>query len=246
MSPRLLRPIASGGFNPRRLANLGGWWDATDSSTYTLDTGVTEWRDKSGLGQAFTQTSGASQPALNSTGINSKPALSFDGSNDWMDLGSGTIGGNNLLAEAANAYSLFIICNSITGSTTLLAKSSATGALRTLQIIPLSGSLSTTIRGTAQNQAAGTFPENTRLMFALSWNGSSMEWRIANTSGTANVGSAAVEAQNVTLGARTASSPAVFFNGLIGEVIFYNRAISATERGSLFRYFNAKWGLSLT
>jgi hypothetical protein len=48
------------------------------------------------------------------------------------------------------------------------------------------------------------------------------------------------------LGARTASSPQIFWVGLIGELVFYNKAISSSEQSALFAYLNAKWGLSLT
>lgn len=246
MNPRLLRPTSGGRFDPRRISGIGAWFDATDSSTYTLDTGVTEWRCKAVSGQKFSQAIGASQPAINSTGIGGKAALSFDGSNDWMNLGSQTIGGNNLFAEAANSFSLIVVCRLNSGLSGPLAKASATNAQRTFQYVSFNGDMNTVLRGSNRLFDAGSFPATTDLMTYLRWDGSTMSWRIGNTTGTANVGSAAVESENVTLGCRTASSPAVFWNGTIGEVIFYNKALSSLEQSSLFLYFNAKWGLSLT
>jgi len=241
MSPRLLRPTLSG-FDPRRLANLGGWWDATDSSSYTLGTGVTEWRDKSGLGQAFTQTTGASQPTVNATGINSKPALSFDGSNDFMTLGSATIGGNNLFAEAANAFSIYLITQSA-GVGSFFAQAVSTEAQRVLQCFRGAPN-SSIIRGTGSNPV--TLTENIPLLVAMSWDGTAATARSNNSTGTATVGAAAYSSDNILIGARSSASPALFLNGRISEIIFYNRVLGSAEQSRLFQYLNAKWGLSLT
>jgi len=253
MSPRLLRPVAAGGFNPSRLAGLGGWWDATDASTYTLDTGVTEWRDKSGLGQKWSQSTGANQPTVNATGIGGKAALSFNGSSSWMNLGSQNIGGNDLFAEAANAFALYIVTKSVaTDSTarTLFAKASGTTATRTLQLFLNNGSngnFTAIVRGETRNASSLPFlSSNTDGMFLFSWAGSAGQFRFNSNTATAAAGAASLESENVTLGARTSSSPTVFWSGLIGEIIFYNRVLPSAEQSRLFQYLNAKWGLSLT
>lgn len=246
MNARLLRPLATG-FTPRRLGGLGAWFDATDASTYTLDTGVSEWRCKAVSGQKFSQSSGASQPTINATGIGGKPTLSFDASNDWMDLGSQTIGGNNLLAEAANAYSLYIVVRrSGGGVNTLFAKASATLGNRTLQVFSSNGDFSAILRGTQTVGAAGSLPSDVDGLVRVSWSGTAAAGAFNAVETALSAGAAAVEAENITIGARTASSPAVFWSGLIGEIVFYNKALSSTEQASLFSYFNAKWGLSLT
>jgi hypothetical protein len=73
MSPRLLRPLATG-FNPRQIAGLVGWWDASDSSTVTLDSGrVAGLADKSGNGRDATNAvSGSTQPDYIEGGRNGK------------------------------------------------------------------------------------------------------------------------------------------------------------------------------
>ena len=55
------------------------WLDAADASTVSVATGVSEWRDKSGNGRHFTQTTTANQPAYNQNGINGLSSISFDG-----------------------------------------------------------------------------------------------------------------------------------------------------------------------
>jgi hypothetical protein len=87
LSPRLLRPIAaqSLAFRPNVIAGLQLWLDAADSSTITVSTGVSEWRDKSTTGSAWTQTTGNSQPLTGAQTINGRNVIVFDGSNDWLE-----------------------------------------------------------------------------------------------------------------------------------------------------------------
>ena len=84
MNPRLLRPVASGGFTPKKITGLQLWLDAADSSTITTGTGVSEWRDKSATGSKWVQATGNEQPATGTQTLNGKNVLVFDGSNDSL------------------------------------------------------------------------------------------------------------------------------------------------------------------
>lgn len=66
--------------------SLSLWCDAADRSTITIATGVSEWRDKSGYGRHFTQSTGANQPSYSDTGFLGSPGLTFDGANDNLRL----------------------------------------------------------------------------------------------------------------------------------------------------------------
>jgi hypothetical protein len=55
------------------------WLDAADASTVSVATGISEWRDKSGNGRHFTQTTTPSQPSYNRNGINGLGSIAFDG-----------------------------------------------------------------------------------------------------------------------------------------------------------------------
>jgi len=64
------------------------WLDADDASTITLNgSNVSAWNDKSGNGRNATQT-GTAQPLYSSTGLNNRPALDFDGTDDDLVLSS--------------------------------------------------------------------------------------------------------------------------------------------------------------
>jgi len=83
MSPRLLRPLASG-FNPKSIAGLEAWYDASVSSSITIATGVQKWADLSGKGRDLIQDITNNQPAHNSVTLNGKPTVTFDGTNDLL------------------------------------------------------------------------------------------------------------------------------------------------------------------
>lgn len=88
MSPRLLRPRATG-FSPRSLSGLVAWFDADDASTFTLNgTAVEEWRDKSGNGYSVAQTIANDRPARTGT-VRGRATVDFDGNNDHLITTSG-------------------------------------------------------------------------------------------------------------------------------------------------------------
>ena len=83
MSPRLLRPRASG-FNPKSIAGLEAWYAADVASSITIATGVQQWSDLSGKGRHLIQDTTNNQPAYNIVTVNGKPTVTFDGTNDRL------------------------------------------------------------------------------------------------------------------------------------------------------------------
>lgn len=85
MSARLLRPTATG-FDPRRIAGLVSWWDASDSSTVTLNSGrVSEFRNKVTGSPAMTQATAANQPLYVTAGRNGKNTVHLDSTLRFLD-----------------------------------------------------------------------------------------------------------------------------------------------------------------
>jgi hypothetical protein len=68
------------------------WLDAGDASTITLNsTTVSQWNDKSGNGRNATQGTAIQQPTYTSNSQNGYGIISFDGSNDNLDISSTTV-----------------------------------------------------------------------------------------------------------------------------------------------------------
>jgi len=80
MNPKTLRPRA-GGFNPKSIASLRAWYDASDDSqfTYSSGTSVSEWRDKSGYSLHAANATAGTQPTRNVT-RNGRTAVAFQNS----------------------------------------------------------------------------------------------------------------------------------------------------------------------
>jgi len=75
MSNKLLRPRATG-FNPKQIANITAWWDASDASTVTLNaTTVSEWRDKTGNGRHLEQGTALNQPTYAAADLGGKATV---------------------------------------------------------------------------------------------------------------------------------------------------------------------------
>ena len=53
------------------------WLDASDISTISVDTGVSQWRDKSGNNSHATQSVSSSRPTYDATGFNGLPCVTF-------------------------------------------------------------------------------------------------------------------------------------------------------------------------
>ena len=68
------------------------WLDAADASTITLNgSTVSQWNDKSGNGRNATQATALQQPTYTSNSQNGYGIISFDGSNDNLDISSTTL-----------------------------------------------------------------------------------------------------------------------------------------------------------
>jgi hypothetical protein len=63
------------------------WLDASQSSTITIGTGVSEWRSASGSSIKATQATANNQPAYQTAQQNGRNSVYFDGTNDVMTIG---------------------------------------------------------------------------------------------------------------------------------------------------------------
>lgn len=61
------------------------WLDAADATTIVLNgSTVSQWKDKSGNSIHANQANATNQPTYSEAGLNGKPTISFDGSNDFL------------------------------------------------------------------------------------------------------------------------------------------------------------------
>ena len=68
------------------VGRLSFWQDAFDLSSIILQSGVSQWSDKSGNNRHFTQSVADNQPSYSSTAFFGLPGITFDGVNDSLQL----------------------------------------------------------------------------------------------------------------------------------------------------------------
>lgn len=256
MSPRLLRPRATG-FNPKSIAGLVLWLDPTDSTSYTISTGVSEWRDKSGAGPNFSQSVGNSQPTL--TTISGKTALNFDGNNDHLITTSKLFTGNSSFTFfqvfegtfPGNATALFTHRTGEGGADTndITVQLSADqgsnwffGTLRSRVSTIRSGAIvnvdqrfdSVDVSGIGAISLAGTFSSSP----------TSTAW-FRGTVAPSSAGTVSLTTVNgMSIGCRNNVTPDLFYLGKMGEILAYNRVLSTSERRTVEAYLARKWGFT--
>lgn len=77
------------------------WLDAADSSTIIESGGtVSQWSDKSGNEINTNQSTTASKPLFNPSGLNSLPSIDFDGNDDFLNFPSGFLFGATAVSVA--------------------------------------------------------------------------------------------------------------------------------------------------
>lgn len=244
MNPRLLRPTASG-FNPASIAGIANWWDANDAATLTFNSGFVEtWTSKAGLKTAASQSVSNNRPAT--TTVSGKTALSFDGTNDgltftgtartdetWIIAAAQTVdqgGTRQLIADNGGGFGIGIA----KGGTRLIdtiwgGYTDGVNRQRTTYSGDPSVPFGPGVISVTRSAAGGGF------MF------------IDGTQRTSIFGASSFTTSLSTTIDRIGflTSSAFQFQGWIGEILCYSRALSASERLKVERYLGKKFGITV-
>jgi len=238
MSPRLLRPLASG-FNPKSIAGLSLWLDAADASTITVSTGVSVWADKSGNGRNATQAVGGKQPGY-SNQINGRNVVRFLGTDDTMQIAA------NAAFNATSQTIIIAARQGTAGNHALWYKADSNGA---------NGLITRYRTGTTfwlyqQNDNSGetivsntVTNSNTNIWATVLEPAAQAGWVNGSAANTATLSRAYDNNSGPWLGSRR--DVGEYFIGDIAEVLHWNRALSSSERSSVDRYLGRKWGVTV-
>jgi hypothetical protein len=242
MSPRLLRPVASG-FNPKRLTGLAAWYDASVLSSVTLTSGfVSQWNDLSGGGLNLTQGTEAARPGVGT--LNGRQAIVFDGSNDFLANAAmpsgyqfGTIA--ILFTQDQNPGSTFLHGN-VSASTFgfRIAYSQLGTDFRTE---------SYNSSGTAYRASGGVRSGTDPRVLVHTFDGqTTATMRLDGTAFTGTNTFGRLDEVGLIVGAaRSSGATATPMNGRVGEVVIYTRLLSAAEISRVEGYLAKKWGATL-
>lgn len=263
--PIFVRKKGSGGggspppsFLPSDLSGLQLWLDADDAATITSSaSAVSQWNDKSGNARHVSATSTA-QPTTGTRTINSKNAIDFDGATDVMKTAA-----RIFTAPSPRTYIVVSKTDNAqpgTGTARIISERFSGGALigtkTTNQFNFIHDYTATGTflrRSTLDNTIDITNPwvavctwdgTGTSTGLHLYKNGSPEPSYSIDTSGPGTAVNADAAALSIGGGIDNAgiASSNTFYDGIIGEILIYNRVLATTELNQIGSYLNTKWG----
>jgi hypothetical protein len=251
MNARLLRPI--GQFDPRRIANLQVWLDASEASTLAqnsngttavsaTDDPVAYWKSKQGTFTA-TQTDNNNRPFYKPNSLNGRGTLFFDGSNDKLlvtyDLPQPlTVLGVHRLNSGTSGFTAGLVGNlqNSGGFNGFIHGFVQTNASQISALVRTGGSPTET--GRSSGVGTNWFLQVTSVA-------SNLEARVNKTDLSAAAVAYSTRDTQITLGAaRTGESAVNMRAHWTAELLIYNRRLSAAEITQLENFLSRKWGLA--
>ncbi|MBS1954390.1 MAG: chitobiase/beta-hexosaminidase C-terminal domain-containing protein [Cyanobacteria bacterium SZAS-4] len=221
-------------------------WLKSDYGVTTSGSNVTNWTDFSGLGNSASQATSTKQPTFVTNAVNGFPALSFDGTSDYMQLPSGMAGfAGATIYIVANpttitlARRLLDFGSGVTNNNNLTVSEFVSGANKGSSLVSYNGSTSSIVSSTT-GLTASTFQVLEYLQ-----NGSNVGTLFTN--GTQTATGTVTNINNVTrstnvIGAACNNND--WFSGSIAEILVYNTALSSTDRGNVQTYLKNKYGIN--
>lgn len=242
--PTLSIGISGAPWTPLRLPRLALWLRADMGVTLNGST-VSAWADQSGNGRNFSQATAAAQPTFNSTGLNSKAALSFV-TDDWLQLASGP--------ALTGGITMCVAVNATTG-----------GYLNMLALYDASGSGAFELRDSggadaqivAHNDGGGSVAyrdgvtdiNNANRIITATYNPTSpgtaaLRINGVNESSAGSDGARTMPAASKwTIGSRHGAS--LFANMRLGEVVICAGVLNSADMASLERYMGSRYGITV-
>jgi hypothetical protein len=242
------------------------WLDASDATTITSSGGsVSQWTDKSANGYTFTQATSSYQPTTGTRTIGSKNGLDFDGTSDWL-YSTAAISTWKFLHSTVST--IFVVMKADVTNTYMTTVSTEAGSTSRIGFNnPLQ---STAIidaicdKGTA---GSGVYDANSGISYDAT-NPMYVTYKSDPANGTAanriqisknggsfgggntltNTPSTADSENSLTIGANLdlfngVRYPGSWFNGILGEILIYDSALSAGNITDTQSYLATKWGI---
>lgn len=258
MSPRLLRPRQTG-FDPRSIAGLAIWLDASTTSaignTSTGTGGATDngpvkfWRDRAGSANATNSGADSVVPTFKASSLNNRGTLDFDGGDSLIGDLSQTYTAQTVFAVAR------ITVSSGVGNSFARLYTQAPSNFTSVTDFGGPGHYMPLVRNVNQLAVCSWADGGVRASLSISQNvwfvvcsrhtGSQIQNSLNN--GTAQTYNHTL---NLSVGkyricSDLSSFQTAFWQGGVAEVITYARSISDEERTRVFRELGRKWGITV-
>ena len=230
-------------FSPRSIPGCSLWLDAADSSTITIQTGVSQWSDKSGQGRHVTQSTTSFQPVYSSA----SNALVFN-SNAWLGI-------PNALAAITPTYTIFVVDKRASASTHFFIGMHTNTGANVALILGYNGTTTSHHTTAHITDCMVTIPAyagaaEPKRLARFDYTGSLRDTYInGGQLSTIQSFSATLPTwnnANVGAGFYTPGISGLdwWYVGNIHEIIFYNNVLSTGQAQQVESYLSQKWGLT--
>jgi len=237
------------GFDPRSVPGCSLWLDAADASTVVQSSGsISQWNDKSA--NALTATA-VNNPTLVANVQNGLPGISFNGSNQYFNLG------NNLNMGTNQLYIFVVSKFNSTADGAIIGKSLLGGGVGRYSLLRVSGILTPLAQGTGGGNDSGVNSDtNTSVrLLNMIWDRNTI---VLYQNGTSVFSVGLSDSSNVTnnnsllIGAYQNGSGGtppggLYMNGFIHEILLYftptSSPLTTSQRQQIEGYLAHKWGL---
>ena len=96
-------------FSPLNLPNLKAWYDASDLSTITGGSAVSQWNDKSSNGFDLSQATSTKKPSSGTRTLNGLNTIDYDGTNDFLQAATASDWTFLSNSAASTAFVVYIL-----------------------------------------------------------------------------------------------------------------------------------------
>lgn len=224
-------------FNPLDFSPTA-WYDARDAGTVTVTgAGVSLWKDKSGNGNDFIQSTDADRPAYNTGALAS---VEFDGVSEFLEV---TFGGG-ALSQPANVFVAFkfdtladgkaIYDSDVTGTRWDFATANAANFWSIFGGSFLSGQDGATAPDITQHVGLNVFNTTSSAIY--------VDGGTAEKTGDVGTGTTT----GITLGSRFDQGAGTFVNIKIYEIFFIPGIMTTAQQNAAANYLAAKHGTTWT
>jgi streptogramin lyase len=231
-----LKPAPYANYFPLSISGCVLWLDAADASSITGTSPVTAWKDKSGKNNTFTYT--GSPTYRTSSTLNNLGCITFNGTTTYN---SGTDTMYWSAFTLSQPYSIFVVSTqriSANAALSFIIESAVGGTA----VLLYTYGLNLTIfagSGNIQTDPVLPFTANVPHVYSAIYNSSSSLLGYDGNS-TSPINPGTVNWPGIYLGRDWSG---VYQSADYGEIIFYSRALSTSERQNIEGYLTWKWGL---
>lgn len=221
-------------------------WLKAEDGVILNASNVSEWDDQGPLGNNVIQGTAANQPLYNSLSnlINYNPTVQFNGSNSYLIKAGGMLG----TSAYTGATSFVVSQNSVIQNSAIFAENTTTGQLDVLA--PYGDSKVYWDCGgtnTATNRLSTPWGGVNNRPYIWSFNYATSPGQTQRISRDGlSIGNDATAVSytgnNSALYVGSFIGPASYYNGQIGEVLFYSQSLTATQIQQINSYLAIKWG----